>query len=430
MLTFILKFIIFTTPLYLIRFELFGIPTSVLEVSIYALFLVWLVKYPKGWAKTLDWKIWLPVGLIFFSVTLSTLFSNNFIASAGIWKAYFLDPLLFLVIFVTTFQKLETSNYKLEIQSLLKYFLSSGYVVAIISLIYLMTNNLTYDGRLSAFYLSPNHLAMFLAPVLLVNIYFLATDFLPTDLYGLRRIYMGKRIIKLLLLVGLLLVSFVIFFTYSFGAWIGLAGAMIVWALARSGIIFKYKMFLTRKFLIGSLILLIVLCSMFYVLWLSSIADYFDVTGRSSFHSRIMIWESSVKMLENHWILGIGPGMFQDYYLNYQKYFPPYLEWAVPQPHNIFLAFWLQTGIIGLIGFLWLLVDIFRKLQKSDLNNLYFLVVSFFAYFIIHGLVDTIYWKNDLALIFWFFVGITLIVTRTDTNDFTNNEKDEYQLES
>ena len=26
----------------------------------------------------------------------------------------------------------------------------------------------------------------------------------------------------------------------------------------------------------------------------------------------------------------------------YQKHFPPYLEWAVPQPHNLYLAFWLQ----------------------------------------------------------------------------------------
>ena len=101
--------------------------------------------------------------------------------------------------------------------------------------------------------------------------------------------------------------------------------------------------------------------------------------------------------------------MFKEYYLAYQKYFTPYLEWAVPQPHNIFLAFWLQAGIVGIIGFIYMIIMLYSRVSIKNYAELHWLAVSFLTYFLIHGLVDTIYWKNDLALIFWLFAGIAVI---------------------
>ena len=125
---------------------------------------------------------------------------------------------------------------------------------------------------------------------------------------------------------------------------------------------------------------------------------------RSSFSSRIMIWKSSIKILKDNWVVGIGPGNFQETYLQYQKYSPPYLEWAVPYPHNIFLAFWIQAGIIGLVGFLLLISSWFWKVLKNKKpqdENLRCAVLGVMFYILLHGLVDTTYFKNDLAVIFW-----------------------------
>ena len=159
---------------------------------------------------------------------------------------------------------------------------------------------------------------------------------------------------------------------------------------------------------------------------------------RSSLASRFTIWKSAGLMIENNPLFGIGPGNFQEKYLEYQKYFPPYLEWSVPQPHNIFLAFWLESGLVGLIGFVILLFYFFRdnkkvypftkikednntsisviKKQISEklddkeyfgdgaIQDLRILLLGIMIYLLVHGLVDTTYWRNDLAVVFWTIV--------------------------
>ena len=129
----------------------------------------------------------------------------------------------------------------------------------------------------------------------------------------------------------------------------------------------------------------------------------------------MIIWNSSAKIIRDNPAFGIGPGNFQKEYLDYQKYFPPYLEWAVPQPHNLYLAFWLQSGIFGLIGFLLLvyfwLGNLFKKIrQKNSFFGLEAVLAEIMLYIIIVGLFDTPVWKNDLALVFSaiVFLGIKL----------------------
>jgi O-antigen ligase len=129
---------------------------------------------------------------------------------------------------------------------------------------------------------------------------------------------------------------------------------------------------------------------------------------RSSLNSRLMIWKSALKILSDNWLWGIGPGNFQIKYLEYQKYFPLYLEWAVPQPHNLFLAFWLQTGLIGFLGFILLIINFFCQIIKRILprNDSYchkysLIILAIILCTLINGLFDTPYWKNDLSLIFW-----------------------------
>ncbi len=412
----ILKLIILITPLYLVRFSVLNIPTTVLEVSIYTLFLFWLIKGDKSYFKKLDWKIWTPIILVFFGATISTITSDNLIVSSGIWKAYFLDPLLFLIALVSVADlrgsKRGTTRKK-TVDDILYYFLASGYVITLISLSYLLIGNLTYDGRLRALYLSPNHLAMFLAPVFLINIYFLMNEYQKRT-YGRTYVFRFTG-----LSIGLIAVGVILFFTASLGAWIGLLTASLVWLLISCKLsVVILNLFQNLRRIVRLLTISYgVLVAGWLLARLPSIANYIDSTGQSSLHSRIMIWESAAKILSNNLILGIGPGMFQTHYLNYQQFFSPYLEWAVPQPHNIFLSFWLQTGIIGFIGFIWLMYYIFSttwKKYSGDLINIHTLVISFFVYFIIHGLVDTTYWKNDLALIFWFFVGIFAVINKKD----------------
>jgi O-antigen ligase len=172
----------------------------------------------------------------------------------------------------------------------------------------------------------------------------------------------------------------------------------VVLALA---IIFFGENKFSKRYL--SILIFIFLALLFILKDTAKFQDFVSFDDRSSLASRVMIWESAGKILTDNYVLGIGPGNFQAKYLEYQKFFPLYLQWAVPHPHNIFLAFWLSTGLIGFFSFLGILYLFFRKsipgIKFNDAVNV--ISLGIIIYFLLHGLVDTTYFKNDLAVIFW-----------------------------
>ena len=373
--------IIFCLPLYLVHFRIGWVPFTLLEVMVYGLFVIWLlVKVTENGSLITTENRFLiaPIFLIFLGVTISTLLSTNLQTSAGIWKGWFVVPLLFFIVIITTNRQ--------KIKNILTALFLSGTGVALVSLFYWLNNNLTYDGRLQAFYLSPNHLAMYLAPCLVLGL----------ALWQFARYKWQKA----LLITCYMLYVICLYLTYSYGAWLGLIAALfflLVSKMDKASFIY----------LISFILLLFIL----FFLWqipsqkFQGILDF----SYSSLKSRLMIWQSAWQITKDHSLIGIGPGMFQKYYLDYQSSFEPYLEWAVPQPHNLFLAFWLQTGLIGLIGFIWLFVVFFKSLSPKRLSVI---IAAAMVYILIHGLIDTTFWKNDLSMIFWLLIALSCITNR------------------
>ncbi|MCK4892180.1 MAG: hypothetical protein KAS78_05930, partial [Candidatus Pacebacteria bacterium] len=111
-------------PLYLWRFSFFSIPMTVLEIMVYILFLAWslsklalLLKQIKLKSKlqfnnivynTIKRKLFrdrylvLNVGIIllFLGIIISTALSSDIRSSLGIFKGWFISPLLFFIVFI------------------------------------------------------------------------------------------------------------------------------------------------------------------------------------------------------------------------------------------------------------------------------------------------------------------------------------------
>src|SRR5205085_10181531 len=75
---------------------------------------------------------------------------------------------------------------------------------------------------------------------------------------------------------------------------------------------------------------------------------------------RVGIWESSLRMLADHPIFGVGPDQFLNQFQAH--YITPALEQEryTAHPHNLILDYWLSLGIMGLLILLWLLWKYFR----------------------------------------------------------------------
>lgn len=395
--------VIFCSPLYILKIK--NLPLNFLDLLILVFIAVWLIK------KIREKKVWtffekikgifgvnflFSIFLIVSGVFLSAVFSENLKIGLGILKSWFLEPIIFSFILVDICEK------EKDFKRVAKALFFSGVVVAIVSLTYTVFSNFTFDGRLKAFYLSPNYLAMYLVPAFLMIIGICDKN--------------ARRSKKALQAFGAFLMLVSLYFTKSYAAWISLFTAFIfVLFLVRKEKKFNFKIVAT---------LLIFIFTFFC--WQAGSEKALNLfSDRSSLQSRIMIWRSAGKILQDNWILGIGPGLFQDYYLDYQKYFSvPYLEWAVPQPHNLFLAFWLEAGFLGFIGFLWLVILFFKKTLIVFHKSKQPIILSFMAvliYVLVHGLVDTPVWKNDLALVFWAVIFLGYKAGRLCDSQKTNN---------
>jgi len=254
-----------------------------------------------------------------------------------------------------------------QIKKVLYSLFLSGTVVSIISLVYLILGKLDPVGRLQAFYTSPNYLAMYLAPALIIG-------------FGL--ITRKNIISSTFILFSIICLVLSIIFTYSFGAWLGIVAAL---GFGFFIYLLKLKKRLAWVILGFSLVFILIL-------------GYLALIQRgASLETRLIIWQRAFEVFKTHPILGIGPGTFESY----------------PQPHNIFLAFLLQTGIVGFIGFIWLLIWFLKTgfMNLASFNDARFILIliSMMIYILVHGLVDTTYWKNDLSALFWTVTALMVI---------------------
>ena len=120
--------------------------------------------------------------------------------------------------------------------------------------------------------------------------------------------------------------------------------------------------------------------------------------GEKSTVSRYSLWDTADKMISSSPVLGKGLFGFKTDFDSYNT--DPNLA-SLDFPHNIFLNFWVETGLLGLLSFVgistylaWDAIKNRREVWKIGL--LLFLVAIY-----VHGMVDVPYLKNDLALLFW-----------------------------
>jgi O-antigen ligase len=380
--------ILFLLPVYLIKIKFGWLSFNALELLSGLLIIAWAFNKEKKYF-IFPARYLMPIALILVGSLFSVIANKNYYIGFGAIKGWFIFPIIFGIIFYDALRK----NKDLLEKSWLALFFS-GVAVSLAGAVFKLFGFLTYDGRLRVFYDSPNQLGMFLAPIFIIG----------CALFLREKIYWRKAIF----LAGLLLLASNLYFTYSYGAWIALAIALLITFWLKNGI-FSYRS--------GILILMLLAAIIASQIKTKKIDDLENFSNRSSLSSRLIIWRSAGMMIKNNPLFGIGAGNFQNKYLEYQKYFPPYLEWAVPQPHNLFLAFWLEAGLMGLIGFIFLLIRFFLDNKKaiSDNRKMALLCLGIMSYFLIHGLIDTTYWRNDMAFLFWIVVSANYYLATGDT---------------
>lgn len=390
-----MKYLVFLVclalPAYLIRFSLLGIPTTLLEILIYIVFIVGLFNLKKR-AKINKAYFW-PIILFLLSGLISVGVSPDKTLALGQFKALFIDPILVFWLIVSY---LKVTDISWVIAGLA----GSSLIVSLHGLYQKIIGQVTLDGRVvGIFGYSPNYLALFLAPIIAILIVYLVQK---------------QRNIKLSITYGLIIVLdfLVLYFSGSRGGLLALFGGLAICLVIKYWSLIKSKLWL--KFSLGLIVLITILAAGWFFKPNFSLDPAVGGRTTSSNNIRAQIWQTSFELGAKSPILGLGLGNYQNSFaqLTYNRVnFPEYITpWAF-SPHNVFLMFWLTTGLLGLISFVWLLVLFFRS---KNVNRISLVFAAGMVTIILQGLVDTPYFKNDLSLLFWLIFASVILLKNED----------------
>lgn len=372
--------VIFALPSYLIRFSLFSIPFTLLEAMILVLFFVWVAKFIIE-KKIINFSSYKYLILLFlFAGFVSIFISSNLFAALGIYKAYFIEPILFFLVFINVYKKDDKD---------LKYFLYSiGFSSLLISLFcifqkftgYFIPNDFWQaeaTRRVTGFFGYPNAVGLYLGPIIVLFFgFFIFNKF-------------ANRIFSSAVVV----LSFMaIIFAVSEGAIIGvLAGCFILLLFIK-----KIRLYAVGLLAISSILLFSIPKTKNFI---AEKALLQDVSGQI----RLEMWQETWQMLKTKPIFGAGLSGYQNAVALYHS--KDYIEIYL-YPHNIILNFWTETGILGLLAFILILIKFFIDSYKKRKNILSVVLFCAMIGILIHGLVDVPYLKNDLSMFFWLLVGL------------------------
>jgi len=352
------------------------------EVTLYAAAVGFFIQFGgegiKSYFKNFRPLLW-PLGFLAIGLMIGVAVSAAPLQSLGIVKGWFFDPLL-LCGFILVFARERKIG---PAQIVWPLAISTLPISALAIYQALFHVGVTVDGRSPAWFASPNYLALYLVPILLLTTWLFVSNKKPHR--AAAAITFGLGIIA----VGL---------SYSYGGWIALAAGLIVLALTR------WPRFVGRV-LAGAF----VLAAAAFVSQLNNprFVGMLNLANRSSASVRLQVWATDLLMIKEHWLTGIGIGQYSVRYLSFaSRIFSPPLETAILQAHNFYLQFAIDLGIFGWLFLIALGVVIVRYLRKAQIPGA---VLAAGTAILAHGLIDAAYWKNDLSVVFWVIVALILL---------------------
>lgn len=261
---------------------------------------------------------------------------------------------------------------------------------------------LAQTTRVYSFLKNPNLLAGYLIPAVWLSF---------------AAIFVWKRSLPKLLAVIMFGVNAAcLLATQSRGGWIGfVVAAIVLLVLLRywwSAYLPRFLRFWAVPLLFGGLAGVLVLGFVFVPPFRYRIGSIFAGSGDSSNAFRLNVWASVRDMIHARPILGFGPGdgVFKRIYPLYSR-----ARFSALSAYSVLLEITVESGLIGLTAFLWLLLVAFnqgfiqlRRLRELGDRNGFWLIgaLTTMAGMLAHGSVDTVWYRPSVNVLWWLSVAI------------------------
>lgn len=213
--------------------------------------------------------------------------------------------------------------------------------------------------------------------------------------------------------------------TFSRGGWIGMVVAIFVLGLLLAHWFSVYLPRFWRTWLVpialGASAGLIVLAVLLVEPLRDRVASIFAGRNDSSNNFRINVWTGVIRLIWDHpdnrvipnYLLGVGPGNTV-----FNKIYPIYMvspRYSALSAYSIGLELIVETGLIGLACFVWLLLTTLSQgwLQLQRLRSLssregFWLMAAIASLvgMLSHGLVDTVWYRPQVNTLWWLMIAL------------------------
>lgn len=376
-------------PAYELRFSIGPVPSTLLEALFLALTVVWLLRRRGFRGLAIPWR-WLLL-LFLLTATVALLASPNLRAALGQYRAIILEPLL---LFLLVSDVIRTrAHLRLLLWGLGSGVLLIGYV-AFGQTLGLFPSPEPWISesppRIASVFVYPNAVGLFVAPLVAL---FAGLLLVPTSGQAL---LLRRRFLLGVSAAGLLAITL----SMTRGAFVGLlAGFLVIlWYSPRR---FRWTVLLAMAFLLITIV----------PSTRSQLTAVLQGTDVSS-DVRGVLWVGTARLLHAHPITGAGMAGFAILYDQYRL--AQHTELLL-YPHTMLFNVWVELGLAGVGVFILLLVRAYQTAARGvrqDRTGLSVGLLAAFTTLLVHGLVDVPYFKNDLAMLFWLLLAITVVHRR------------------
>lgn len=387
---FVLTLIAGALPIYLLRASLLGIPTTALELLILGATAGFVICEARRdtLSETLR-RVWqrarpvrIPALALLVAATIGIFVAPELRPALGVWRAYFVEPMLVGVLLLAV---IKTDADRRNIFRALSI---SALAVAIVALYQWVTGDgipppWNLERRATSIFPFPNAVGLFLAPLVILFL-------------GLFREAISKRRFQSAAWWGTVVILSVlaIIAAESEGALVAIVAGTVVFGT----LLGKKTRAVTLLIFAAATALILLSPARDTVIEKLTLRDWSGIVRRS-------MWGETAAMLRDHSILGAG---LSGYPMALRPYHRATAIEIFQYPHNIFLTFWSETGLLGVLAFTALLAALFRETIRSRAPAL----TGALTVVLIHGLVDVPYFKNDLSVLFWLLAALIVIHSR------------------
>jgi putative inorganic carbon (HCO3(-)) transporter len=366
-------------PLYVVRWRYGPLPTTLLETLLISTVVLYVVaRVLDGWRRPLATPYDVPIFFLLLAATVAVFVAQDRRGGLGLYRAYFIEPIL---IFYVAVDLLRRTEY---IARLLLSLAIGSSAFAILNILAfaraLAAHQVQVGAAPSALYGDANYVAMYLEP--------------PVALALGLVLFAGVPRWRRIGLVWLLITGLALLLSFSKGSWMALCvvGVVTVLSVARWRV---------RIALLAALVAAAVVISQ-----VPLIAERLSTTT-DAIKGRFQIYGAAMQTLADHPIFGLGIG---GYSFKFNHVSPE------PYPHDIWLTFWVEIGIVGVVAFGMIFFGLLARgwrawprvqgFEKAALWG----VLGALVLWTVHGHVDSPYWKNDMSVEFWILAAIEVAV--------------------